>query len=125
VVEAALLITFFLLPMLVGVITLGERLWHLQKYDPYEPRIYTSQIVGTFDCLGLIDRVRNTVVNNIAGLGVPIDPSWVSVAVVEVDPTGVLVDVTVSVPPPDGSGNPVVLESATRLDNVDLTAIAC
>jgi hypothetical protein len=123
VVEAALVITFFLLPMLLGVLTFGERLWHLQKHDPYEPRIYASQVVGVFDCAGLLDRVKNTVVNNISGLGVPIDPSWVSVAVVEVDPTGVLVSVTVSVP--EGSGGPMTLRSATRLENVDLTSVAC
>lgn len=125
VVEAALVVSLFLIPMLVGVITLGERLWHLQKHDPYEPRIYTSQIVGTFDCAGLLDRVRNTVVNNVSGLGVPIDAAWVSPTVIEADATGVLVQVSVSVPPESGSGDPVVLSSATRLDNVQLTSLAC
>lgn len=123
--EAALVIALFLTPMLVGVLTLGERLWNMQKYDPYEPRIYASQIVGSFDCIGLVDRVKNTVVNNISGLGVPIDPTWVNAVVVDVDPTGVLVDVTVTVPPPGGSGSPTVLRSATRLENVSLSTIAC
>jgi hypothetical protein len=126
VVEAAIVIAFFVLPMLVGVLTYGSRLWQAQKYDPYEPRIYASQVVGSFtDCLGLIDRVKNTVVNNISGLGVPIDPTWVSVAVIDIDPTGVLVDVTVSVPSADGSGSPVVLRSATRLENVSLGVSSC
>ena len=125
VVEAALVITFFLVPMVVGVLTLGLKLWNLQKYDPYEPRIYASQVRGVFDCTGLVDRVRNTVVNNISGLGVPIDLSWVDAVVVDVDPTGVLVDVTVTVPPPGGSGSPMVMRSASRLENVNLTSIAC
>lgn len=126
VVEAAIVIAFFVLPMLVGVLTYGARLWQAQKYDPYEPRIYTSQVVGSFaDCLSLIDRVKNTVVNNISGLGVPIDPSWVSVSVIEIDTTGVLVEVTVSVPPASGSGSPVVLRSATRLENVSMGVTSC
>lgn len=126
VVEAAIVITFFVMPMLLGVLTYGYRLWQAQKYDPYEPRIYASQVVGIFDCIGLVDRVKNTVVNNISGLGVPIDPSWVSVSVIEIDQTGVLVEVTVTVPPPGGSGNPAVLSSATRLENVSMGGVtAC
>lgn len=126
VVEAALVISFFLIPMLVGVLTLGERLWQAQKVDPYEPRIAPSQIVGIFDCTQIVDRVRNTVADNIAGLGVPIDPSWVSARVVEVAPdAGVLVDVSVTVPPPDGTGDPITTDAAIQLDNATLTVSVC
>lgn len=125
VVEAAIVVSLFLIPMLLGVLTFGYKIWQLQKYDPYEPRIYASQIVGVFDCIGLVDRVENTVRNNIAGLGVPVNLSWIDAVVVEADDTGVLVDVTVTVPYPDGSGDAAVLKSATRLENVDLSSIAC
>jgi Flp pilus assembly pilin Flp len=125
VVEAALVIALFLVPMVLGVLTFGYKLWQLQKYDPYEPRIYASQVVGVFDCTGLLDRVKNTVRTNISGLGVPVDLSWIDAVVIESDATGVLVDVTVTVPYPDGSGDAAVLKSATRLENVELTAVTC
>lgn len=126
VVETALVISFFLIPLLVGVLTLGERLWQAQKKDPYEPRISSSQVVGPFSCGDLVTRVRNTVADNIAGLGVPIDVSWVEAQVVEIDPdVGVLVEVKVTVPPPDGTGDPVVTEASVQLENASLGTSIC
>lgn len=126
VVEAALVISFILIPLLVGVLTLGERLWQAQKKDPYEPRIASSQIVGPFSCGDLVSRVQTTVANNIAGLGVPIDPSWVSAQVVEIVPdVGVLVEVKVTVPPPDGTGDPIVTDASIQLENATVTTSVC
>lgn len=126
VVEAALVISFFLIPLLVGVLTLGQRLWDAQHKDPYEPRVASSQVRGVFTCTDLVSRVETTVANNIAGLGVPMDPSWVTAKVVEVFPTvGVLVDVTVTVPPPGGTGNPMVTHAAITLDNAGVTTSLC
>ncbi len=126
VVEAALVISFFLIPLMVGTFTLGERLWQAQKKDPYEPRIASSQVVGVFTCSELISRVESTVANNIQGLGVPIDLGWVKAQVVEAVPdVGVLVEVTVTVPPPDGTGDPVVTEASVQLENATLSTSLC
>jgi hypothetical protein len=126
IVEAALVLSLILFPILIGVFTLGERLWHMQKVDPYEPRVASSQVVGSFTCTDLVSRVETTVTNNIAGLGVPIDPSWVKAQVVEVLPdVGVLVEVQVTVPPPDGTGAPVVTDATIQLDNATVTTSLC
>lgn len=126
VVEAALVISFFLIPLMVGTFALGERLWDAQHKDPYEPRVASSQVRGVFTCTELVSRVETTVANNIAGLGVPIDASWVTAQVVEVLPTaGVLVDVKVTVPPSDGTGEPTVTHAAITLDNAGLTTSLC
>lgn len=126
VVEAALVISFFLVPMLVGVLTLGEKLWHAQKHGPYEPRLSSSDISGRLSCDELASRVKTTVVNNAAALDTTVDASWVAVEVVEAVPTlGVLVEVSVTVPAADGSGSSLVTETATRLDNVTLTTESC
>jgi hypothetical protein len=126
VVEAALVISFFLIPLMVGTFTLGERLWQAQKKDPYEPRIASSQVVGVFTCTELVSRVETTVANNIQGLGVPISPGWVEAEIVEIVPdVGVLVEVKVTVPPPDGTGDPVVTEASVQLENASLTTSVC
>lgn len=126
VVEAALVISFFLIPLMVGTFALGERLWAAQKKDPYEPRIASSEVVGVFTCDELISRVENTVADNIAGLGVPVDVGWVSATVVEAAPdVGVLVEVRVTVPPPDGTGEPVVTEASLQLENAGLSTSLC
>jgi hypothetical protein len=126
VVEAGLVISLFLIPMLVGVLVLGEKLWQAQKHGPYEPRVAPSQIIGTFGCTEIVDRVQTTVANNIAGLGVPIETDWVSARVVEVAPTaGVLMEVAVTVPPADGSGDPYQVDAALGIDNATLTAETC
>jgi hypothetical protein len=67
VVEAALVISFVLIPLLVGVLTFGERLWRAQAVEPYNARVAPTQIVGHFTCAELVDRVKQTVVNNRAG----------------------------------------------------------
>ena len=126
VVEAALVISLVLAPILMGVITLGERLWAAQRTPPYDVRIAPSQIVGRFTCAELVDRVRVTVVNNSAALDAPLDAQSVAVDVVEVAPTvGVLVEVSVSAPPLSSTGSPVVAEAASRLEQVSLTTETC
>ncbi len=126
VVEAALVISFFLVPLLVGVLLFGERLWAAQKTPPYDAHLAPSEITGNLTCAELVDRVKTTLVNNAAGLPTPLQSSWITVNVIEALPTvGVLVDVKVSVPPADGTGDPLVTEAASRLDNVTLTTSTC
>jgi hypothetical protein len=126
VVEAALVISFVLIPLLVGVLTLGERLWKAQKTDPYDARIAPTQIVGYFTCEELVDRVKTTVVDNSASLDTPVDVSWVAVEVVEIVPTvGVLVEVSITVPPATEGGSPLVTEATSRLEHVSVSTESC
>lgn len=126
VVEAALVISFFLIPILVGVLTLGQKLWDAQKQPPYDARIAPSQIIGRFSCEELVDRVRTTVVSNSTALDAPLAADSVVVDVVEATPTvGVLVEVEVRVPALSSSGSPTVTEAASRLEHVSLTTETC
>jgi hypothetical protein len=124
-VEAALVISFLLVPLLVGVVKFGFLIWDQQKQPPYDARIAPSEIVGRFDCAQLVERVRTTVVDNSAALATPLAADSVVVDVVEAAPTvGVLVEVRVNVPEASGSG-PLVAEAASRLDHVTLTTETC
>jgi hypothetical protein len=126
VVEAALVISFILVPLLVGVLTFGERLWRAQAVEPYNARVAPTQIVGHFTCAELVDRVKQTVVNNSANLDRPVELSWVAVEVVEIVPTvGVLVDVSITVPPLKESGSPLVTEATSRLEHVSVSTESC
>jgi hypothetical protein len=58
-VEAAFVVSFFLAPVLVGVVTVGEQLWHAQRQSPYEARTVASEVVGRFTCAQLVDRVKS------------------------------------------------------------------
>lgn len=126
VVEAALVMSFVLVPLLAGVLTLGEKLWKAQDVEPYDARVAPSQVVGYLTCEELVDRVKTTVVNNSASLDTPVEVGWVAVEVVEIVPTvGVLVDVSITVPPPDGDGSPVVTEATSRLEHVSVSTQSC
>jgi Flp pilus assembly pilin Flp len=126
VVEAALVISFVLIPLLVGVLTLGERLWRAQAVEPYNARVAPTQIVGHFTCAQLVDRVKQTVVDNSASLDTPVDISWVGVQVVEIVPTvGVLVEVSITVPAANEGGSPLVTEATSRLEHVTVSTESC
>jgi hypothetical protein len=125
-VEAALVISFFLAPILGGVLTLGERLWQAQKQPPYDARTVSSQVVGRFGCAELVDRVKTTLVNNTAHLDVPLEAGWIAVDVVDVLPTvGAIVEIGISVPALDGLGSPTVTEASERLEHVSVTTETC
>jgi hypothetical protein len=137
-VEAALILSFILVPLLLGVLSYGSYFWDAQKVQPLSSRLPLQNIVGTFNCAQLIDRVKTTVQNalpEVTGLiDTDIPLSAIGVRVVNVLPT-VGVDVTVSltlqtsfdlgglVPLPNG-GN-IVSEATYRLDNVKLTTAGC
>jgi hypothetical protein len=125
-VEAALVISFLLIPILVGVVKFGFLIWDQQKQPPYDARIAPSEIIGRFDCAQLVDRVKTTVVNNAAVLDTPLSADAVVVDVVEATPAvGVLVEVEVRLPAESASGSPVVAEAASRLSHVTLTTETC
>ena len=126
VVEAALVISFVMIPILLGVLDLGERLWRAQKQPAYEPRIASSEIIGTFTCEELVDRVKTTVVSNAAAADTPIGSDAVAVKVVEAIPTvGAVVDVSVTIPPPEGADNGIVTEATSKLESVSVTTESC
>lgn len=126
VVEAALVISFVMIPILVGVLTLGERLWHAQKHPPYEPRLTSSEIVGSFTCAELVDRVKSTVVSNAAAANTSIGAEAVAVKVVETMPTvGAVVDVSVTLPALAGSDNALVAEATSKLESVSVSTESC
>jgi hypothetical protein len=125
VVEAALVISFVMIPILVGVLTLGERLWHAQKHPPYEPRLASSDIVGTFTCDELVSRVKTTVVSNAAAANTSIGAEAVAVKVVEAIPTvGAVVDVSVTLPAVGGD-SALVTEATSKLENVSVSTESC
>jgi hypothetical protein len=125
-VEAALVISFLLFPILVGVVKFGFLIWDQQKQPPYDARIAPSEIIGRFDCAQLVDRVKTTVVNNVAALDTPLSADSVVVDVVEATPAvGVLVEVEVRLPAGSAAGSPVVAEAASRLSHVTLTTETC
>lgn len=126
VVEAALVISFFLVPILVGVLTLGEKLWAAQRSAPYEPRIAPTEIIGTFTCAELVDRVKTTVVNNAAALDTPVGVEQVAVDVVETLPTvGAMVEVQVTLPAASSGDSATVVEATSRLEQVSVSTETC
>lgn len=136
-VEAALVLTFVLVPLLLGVIQYGSWFWRAQDVSNYEPRIPSGGVSGRFSsCAELVDRVKSTVQGILPDVGgstglVPL--SDITVDVVDVLPTvGVVVRVGVEVPvdglvsliplPNDGR---VLTEFTARLDDVTVATESC
>ena len=141
-VEGATVTAFFILPLLVGVLTWGYYLWQAQKTPVLDPSFDQSGIVGPF-CANqldqLVSRVRTASLvaseNLDTGDTLPISASDVTARVVSYVPgeLGVVVSVRFStnvvdevagmVPlPHDGN---VVSESQVRLENVLITSESC
>ncbi|MGY2875439.1 hypothetical protein ACVW00_002629 [Marmoricola sp. URHA0025 HA25] len=137
-VEAGLVISFFLIPLVLGIISYGSYFWQAQKVEPLSSRLPLQNIVGTFNCAQLIDRVKTTVKNALPSITGLVDSdlplSAIGVTVVDALPT-VGVDVSVSiglqtsfdlgglVPLPNGGK--LLSEATYRLDNVKLTTAGC
>jgi hypothetical protein len=137
-VEAGLVISLFLIPLVLGIITYGSYFWQAQKVEPLTSRLPLQNIVGTFNCNELIDRIKTTVKSalpSITGLvGTDLPLSAIGVSAIRALPT-VGVDVTVSlglhspfdlnglIPLPNGGQ--LLSEATYRLDNVKLTTAGC
>jgi hypothetical protein len=137
-VEAAMILSLVLMPLLLGVITYGSYFWQAQKAEPLAARLPLESIVGTFNCAQLVDRVKTTVQNalpsvtNLFSGVLPLDA--IGVRVIDVLPTiGVELEVSISLPalntlggllplPNNGS---LISEATYRLDNVQLTTAGC
>ncbi len=140
-VEAALFLTFLVVPLLLGVLTYGMYFWKAQKVQPLSARLPLDSIVGTFNCAELVDRIKTTVQNalpEVTGLfagTLPLDD--IGVTVVDVLPTvGVVVDLSIHIPALDSlgglgnllplpNGGDLVSEATYRLDNIKLTTAGC
>lgn len=135
-VEAAVLIGFVLIPLMLGVISYGSYFWQAQRVSPLASRLPLDGIVGQFTCAELVDRVKTTVQSalpQIDGLTGPLPLSSIGVQVVDVLPTiGVDIKVSISVPltgslslfPLPGGGN-LLSDASYRLDNVQVSTTSC
>lgn len=137
-VEAAVILSVVLMPLLLGVITYGSYFWQAQKAEPLAARLPLQSIVGEFNCAQLVDRVKTTVQNALPGITnlfsgtLPLDA--IGVRVIDVLPSvGVDLEVSVSLPAlntlggllPLPNGGSLVSEATYRLDNVTLTTAGC
>ena len=137
-VEAAVILSVILMPLLLGVITYGNYFWQAQKAEPLATRLPMESIVGEFNCAQLVDRVKTTVQNALPSVTnlftgtLPLDA--IGVRVVNVLPTvGVDIELTISVPAlntlggllPLPNGGSLVSEATYRLSNVKLTTAGC
>jgi hypothetical protein len=141
-VEAGLLISAILMPLLLGVINYGHYFWQLQRVPELDPNIDQSGLVGTY-CLGqipdLLTRVREAALvaaNNLDdGNDLPLSLSDITATVVSYTPDtlGLVVEVGFStnvidelisfLPLPD-DGN-LVSGAQVRLQNVKITSGSC
>lgn len=137
-VEAAFILSVVLIPLLLGVITYGMYFWRAQAAEPLASRLPLVNIVGTFNCAQLVDRIKTTVQNalpEVSGLidGVlPLED--IGVRVIEVLPTiGVVVEVSIKVGGTDAlsgllplpNGGALLSEATYRLENIKLTTAGC
>lgn len=136
-VEAALILSIVLIPLLLGVISFGMYFWRAQQAEPLAARLPLNSIVGQFNCAQLIDRVKTTVQNALPAVSGLFDDKLpltaIGVTVLDVLPT-VGVDILVSIaidsdvlggllPLPHGGS--LLSEATYRLDNVTLTTAGC
>lgn len=136
-VEAALVISFILVPLLLGVITWGDYFFRAQRVDTLAPAVPVGGVAGTFTCQGLKDTVAATVVDVVGDL----DPSLagiaaddVTVTVVEMLPdVGVTVNIHIEttlvgglaslIPLPGGGA--IVTDFSQRLQDVTVSDVMC
>jgi hypothetical protein len=137
-VEAALILSVVLIPLLLGVITYGMYFWKAQRVEPLSQRLPLQSIVGQFNCSELVDRVKTTVQNalpSVSGLfGDQLPLTAIGVTVIDVLPTiGVDISVSITLSGGDGlggllplpNGGALISEATYRLENVQLTTAGC
>jgi hypothetical protein len=143
-VEAALLFSTVLAPLLLGVVNYGYYFWQLQRVPQLDPNIDQAGIVGTF-CAGqipdILTRVRQSAliaaenVDSGSAGDLPLSLSDISAAVVSYTPDtlGMVVEVSFSsnavdmlipfLPLPDDGH--VISSSQVRLQNVKISSGSC
>jgi hypothetical protein len=137
-VEAGLLVSFVLVPLLLGVLYYGNYFWRAQHVSAYAPRVPQAGVVGELSCSELVARVKQLALGAVADadhlLGSKLGLDDVAVDVVRVLPTvGADVRVSVRVPAvsealawlPLPHGGDLVSDVLVRLDNVSVTTTSC
>ena len=136
-VEAALAMTFILMPLLLGMLQLGDYFWDAQRVDAVTPGVPTGGVAGEFTCGELKDAVAASVVATIEGLDLDLDPvevDDVAVSVVEVLPdVGATVQIHIELDTRGGlasliplpSGGSLVTDFTQRLNDVAVTTAGC
>ena len=138
-VEAALMLSVILMPLMLGVFYYGYFLWKAQSTPLLDPNVDQAAFVGEI-CEGeLLDRVRAaalvTAENLDDGTHLPIELTDITATVVNFVPNGLGVDVRVSISAPvleeliaflplpnDGR---IVSDAMIRLENVRLKTAGC
>ena len=136
-VEAALVCSALLLPLLLGVITWGDYFFRAQRVDTLAPAVPVGGVAGEFTCQGLKDTVASTVVGVVQDLdpslaGIAVDD--VTVSVVEILPdVGVTVDIHIETPLVGGlasliplpGGGSITTDFSQRLQDVTISDVMC
>jgi Flp pilus assembly protein TadG len=133
-VEGALVLGFFVIPMLIGILAYGQYFWQRQKVAGTDLNISTSSVYGLLTCQELSARVVSLVQDAVRNAGFAVDSSTpadqIDVSVLNVvSGVGADVQVTIHVPvanavagllplPDDGV---LVQELLLRVDNVHIT----
>lgn len=141
-VEAALLISAILMPLMLGVINYGHYFWQLQRASELDPNVDQSRVVGTY-CSNqtgqLLTKVREAALvsadNLDEGNRTPLSLSDITATIASYTPGTLGVSVTVSfrtgvvnglIPylplPNDGK---LVSDAQVRLQNVVITSQSC
>jgi hypothetical protein len=141
-VETALLLSFLLAPLLLGVLYYGAYFWKAQSAPVLDTSIDQAGFVGTF-CTGrlpeLVDRVRSAVLLNVQnldqGTALPVSLGDITATVVGYVPDGLGVDVAVSITskvlshtlsilPVPGDGS-ITTDAMIRLENIKISTGSC
>lgn len=135
-IEAAILVSILLVPLILGIIQWGDYFWKAQKVDTLAPAVPEGQVAGVFTCEGLQDVVTAAVVDVVAGLDPDLPvvvPEDVVVTVLEVLPeVGVVVQIHLEVvvdglsslvPLPNGGA--IITDFTQRFDDVTLSDQVC
>lgn len=136
-VEAALVSSFILVPLLLGVLYYGFYLWKMQSVPLLDPNLDQAGFVGEV-CEGeLLDRVKTAALvaleNVDDAVGLPLTSNDVTTSLVHAVPGQLGVDVRISIttlvtsssPVPLPNGGNVVNDVMLRLENVVIKTAGC
>lgn len=136
-VEAALVVSVLLIPLIVGILQWGDYFWRAQRVDTLAPAVPSGAVAGTFTCSGLKSVVAGqiaAVVNGLDPAAAPISAQDVVVTVTEVLPdVGVTVDIHIQTAATDGlasliplpGGGALVTDFSQRLADVSVSTSPC
>ena len=136
-VEAGLVVSVLLVPLVVGVLQWGDYFWRAQRVNSLSPPIAAGAVAGTFTCAGLKTVVAGEVASTVAALNPDlgtISASDVTVTVLEMLPSvGVIVQISIRSDAPSGLSSLVplpndgamVVEFVQRLSDVKVSDTVC